>query len=38
MIFDPKHECMSVDEMRALQLERLKKIVAYAYERVPFYR
>lgn len=24
-------------EMRALQLERLKKIVKYAYERVPFY-
>ena len=38
MIFDPKHECMSTGEMRALQLERLQKIVAYAYERVPFYR
>lgn len=38
MIFDPKYECMPADEMRALQLERLQKIVAYAYERVPFYR
>ena len=28
---------MSRDEMSALQLERLKKIVRYAYERVPFY-
>lgn len=38
MIFDPAHECMSTDAMRALQLERLKKIVRYAYENVPFYR
>ena len=28
---------MSRDELSALQLERLKKIVRYAYERVPFY-
>jgi len=28
---------MSRDEMSALQLESLKKIVRYAYERVPFY-
>ena len=28
---------MSRDEMSALQLERLKQIVRYAYERVPFY-
>ena len=28
---------MSRDEISALQLERLKKIVRYAYERVPFY-
>ena len=38
MIFDPKHETMSRSEMRALQLERLKKIVEVAYEHVPFYR
>ena len=29
---------MSTDAMRALQLERLKKIVRYAYDNVPFYK
>lgn len=29
---------MSRDEMRALQLERLKSMVAYAYANVPFYK
>ena len=38
MIYDPVHECMPVEKMRELQLERLQKIVAYAYEKVPFYR
>lgn len=38
MFFDEKVEQMSREEMRALQLERLKKIVKYAYERVPFYK
>ena len=38
MFFDSKIEQMGRDEMRALQLERLKKIVKYAYERVPFYK
>ncbi len=37
MFFDKKIEQMDRAEMRALQLERLKKIVKYAYERVPFY-
>lgn len=37
-IYDKKHETMSRDEMRALQLGRLKEIVKYAYERVPFYK
>ncbi len=37
MIYDERIETMSRDEMSALQLERLKKIVRYAYERVPFY-
>ena len=36
-IVDKKIEQMDRAEMRALQLERLKKIVKYAYERVPFY-
>lgn len=38
MIYDEKIETMSRGEMRALQLARLKEIVAYAYEHVPFYR
>ncbi len=38
MFFDSKIEQMGRDEMRALQLDRLKKIVKYAYERVPFYK
>lgn len=38
MIFDKKHETMSVEEMRALQLERLRHIVCYAYDHVPFYK
>lgn len=38
MFFDSKIEQMGRDEMRALQLYRLKKIVKYAYERVPFYK
>lgn len=37
MIYDERIETMSRDEMSALQLERLKKIVKYAYDRVPFY-
>ena len=31
-------ETMPRPELEALQLERLKRIVAYVYERVPFYR
>jgi len=38
MIWDQEHETMSRDDMRALQLERLKWVVGYAYENVPFYR
>lgn len=37
MFFDSKIEQMGRSEMRALQLDRLKKIVKYAYEKVPFY-
>ena len=37
MFFDSKIERMGRSEMRALQLDRLKKIVKYAYEKVPFY-
>lgn len=38
MIFNPKMECMERQEMRALQSERLQKIVKTCYEKVPFYR
>ncbi|MBF7081485.1 phenylacetate--CoA ligase [Desulfallas sp. Bu1-1] len=38
MIWDPGHECMDREELRSLQLERLKETVARVYNRVPFYR
>ncbi|MBR1691954.1 MAG: phenylacetate--CoA ligase [Lachnospiraceae bacterium] len=34
---DQKHECMSADEMEALQSERLVDTVKRVYENVPFY-
>ena len=37
-IRDPKIECMSRDEMAALQSERLVDVVKRVYENVPFYR
>ena len=37
-IRDPKIECMSRDEMRELQSERLVKQVKNVYENVQFYR
>ncbi len=38
MIWDKEHECMSREDLRALQLERLKGIVKKVYKNVPFYR
>ena len=38
MIWNPNKECMSRDEMSALQGKRLHKIVEYVYHNVPFYR
>ncbi len=38
MIYDIKHETMKREDLRALQLKRLQEIVAYAYDRVPFYK
>lgn len=38
MIWNSKIECMSREEMRALQGEKLKKIVAHAYQNSPFYK
>ena len=37
-MFNPEMETMPHEQMRALQLERLKRMVAYCYERVPMYR
>ena len=37
-IWDPKHECMSVDERTALQNERLRATVKREYENVKVYR
>ena len=36
--FQPEIECASPEAMRALQSERLRKIVRHAYDNVPFYR
>lgn len=38
MIWNLNKECMSRDEMSALQGKRLHKIVEYVYHNVPFYR
>jgi len=38
MIWNPIYECMDREEMRALQLARLKETLARVYDRVPFYR
>ncbi|MEG0460760.1 phenylacetate--CoA ligase family protein [Gordonibacter sp.] len=37
-IYDRRAECASRDEIRALQLEKLKAQVAWTYERVAWYR
>lgn len=38
MIWDQRAECMTNKERQELQLERLKRIVKYAYDNVPFYK
>lgn len=38
MIWNKKYECMSRDELKELQGERLRKVVAYSYENVPYYK
>ena len=38
MIWNKQTECMSRDEMTALQSERFVKLVKYVYENVEFYR
>jgi len=37
MIWDPKFECMSIPELRDLQLERLKEVCERTNHRIPFY-
>ena len=36
--YQPELETMPREELDALQLVRLQKLVAYVYERIPFYR
>lgn len=38
MIWNERFECMSRDEMHQVQGEKLKKIVAHAYNNSPFYK
>ena len=38
MIWDKNVECAQRKDMQSIQLERLKRVVAAAYEKVPFYR
>jgi phenylacetate-CoA ligase len=38
MIWEPEVECMPRDKLPELQLERMKWSLAWAYEKVPFYR
>lgn len=37
-IWNPEYECMPRDRLTALQGERLRQLVAYAYARIPLYR
>ena len=36
--WDEKNECMPLEELFKFQLQKLKETVAWAYEKVPFYR
>lgn len=38
MIWDVEHECMDREQLRSLQLKRLKETVDRVYHRVPYYR
>ena len=38
MIWDEKHECMPREQLRELQLERLKSVVRRVYDNVPYFR
>ena len=38
MIWNKEYETMPISERKSLQLERLKYILNYAYDRIPFYQ
>ncbi|MHB8171154.1 MAG: phenylacetate--CoA ligase family protein [Thermincolia bacterium] len=38
MIWEPTYECMSRDELQAIQFDRLQTTLYRVYEKVPFYR
>jgi len=38
LIWNEEFEAMPRPELRKLQLERLKRVVAYCMDKVPFYR
>jgi phenylacetate-CoA ligase len=38
MIWDEKHECMPREQLRELQLKRLKSVVRRVYKNVPYFR
>ncbi|MCP4350271.1 MAG: phenylacetate--CoA ligase [Desulfobacterales bacterium] len=38
MPWNKEIECMPVEEMKKLQLEKLRETVAWAYEKIPFYK
>jgi len=38
MIFNEKFECMNLSDLKNVQSERLRKLVAYVYEKSPFYQ
>jgi phenylacetate-CoA ligase len=38
MIWDKEHECMPREQLRELQLERLKDVVARVYDKVPYFQ
>ncbi len=38
MPWDDKFECMPVEDLQKLQLEKLKETAAWAYEKIPFYQ
>ncbi len=37
-MFEPEIETMPIRELRKLQVKRLREIVKYCYDNIPFYR